>query len=96
MQIPHRFVPKKRKKQLYGVVRKFLAKVFYELARQRSSKIIEGEYDTRLRTYIDIDTAKIFGIRGYRVHKREKCDSSSEAVWKQKMNFNREQFWVSG
>lgn len=42
MQIPHRFVPKKRKKQLYGVVRKFLAKVFYELARQRSSKIIEG------------------------------------------------------
>ena len=36
------FVPKKRKKQLYEAVRRFLAKVFHELSRQRGSKIISG------------------------------------------------------
>ena len=36
------FVPKCRKRRLYGKVRKFLGSVFYELAGQRRSKIIEG------------------------------------------------------
>ena len=36
------FVPKGRKKNLYGKIRKFLGPVFHELARQRSSTIIEG------------------------------------------------------
>jgi len=36
------FIPKCRKRQLYGKVRKFLGPVFHELASQRRSKIIEG------------------------------------------------------
>lgn len=36
------FIPKCRKKELYGKVRKYLGKVFHELASQRGSKIIEG------------------------------------------------------
>jgi hypothetical protein len=36
------FIPKGRKKVLYGKIRKFLGPVFYELARQRGSKIGEG------------------------------------------------------
>jgi putative transposase len=36
------FVPKYRKKVLYGKIRKFLGPVFYELAGQRRSKILEG------------------------------------------------------
>ena len=36
------FVPKCRKKKLYGAVRKFLCLVFHELASQRGSKIIKG------------------------------------------------------
>lgn len=36
------FVPKYRKKVLYGDVRKFLGTVFHELARQKESRIIEG------------------------------------------------------
>ena len=39
------FVPKKRKKQLYGAVRKFLGRVFHELAEQRGSKIIRGNME---------------------------------------------------
>ena len=36
------FVPKNRKKVLYGKIRKFLAPLFHELADQRNSKIIKG------------------------------------------------------
>lgn len=36
------FIPKCRKKALYGRVRKFLGPVFHELAAQRGSTIVEG------------------------------------------------------
>jgi putative transposase len=36
------FIPKGRKKQLYGAIRKYLGPVFHELARQKESKILEG------------------------------------------------------
>lgn len=36
------FVPKKRRKDLYGKVRVFLKKVFHDLASQRECKIISG------------------------------------------------------
>ena len=36
------FIPKGRKKELYGKIRRFLGPVFHELAKQRSSQIVEG------------------------------------------------------
>ena len=36
------FVPKFRRKVLYGTIRKFLGPVFHELAGQKNSKILEG------------------------------------------------------
>jgi putative transposase len=36
------FVPKCRKKKLYGAIRKFLGPVFHELASQRGATIING------------------------------------------------------
>ena len=36
------FVPKCRKKKLYGAIRKFLGPVFHELASQRGATIIKG------------------------------------------------------
>ncbi len=36
------FIPKCRKKTLYGKIRKYLGTVFHELASQRGSEIIEG------------------------------------------------------
>ena len=35
------FIPKFRKKELYGRIREYLGPVFHELANQRESKIIE-------------------------------------------------------
>ena len=36
------FVPKERKKSLYGKIRQFLKPVFHELANQKSCHIVEG------------------------------------------------------
>lgn len=36
------FVPKYRRKVIYGEIRKFLGVIFHELARQKESRIIEG------------------------------------------------------
>jgi putative transposase len=36
------FIPKGRKKELYGEIREYLKQVFHELARQRGSEIVEG------------------------------------------------------
>src|SRR5215475_1226499 len=36
------FVPKRRRKTLYGTLRKALGAIFHELARQKECRIIEG------------------------------------------------------
>jgi len=36
------FIPKCRRKELYGKIRKFLGPVFHEMARQKGYKIEEG------------------------------------------------------
>jgi len=37
------WIPKYRKKALYGQLRKYLGQVFKELVRNRESEIVEGE-----------------------------------------------------
>ncbi len=36
------FIPKRRKKKIYGGIRKYLGEIFYELAKQKESKIEVG------------------------------------------------------
>jgi putative transposase len=36
------FIPKKRKKKIFGVLRRHLGEIFHELASHKESKIIEG------------------------------------------------------
>jgi REP-associated tyrosine transposase len=36
------FIPKKRKKRIFGVLRRHLGEIFHELAVQKESKIVEG------------------------------------------------------
>ena len=42
MQVPCVWIPKCRRKVLYGQLRKNLGEVFHELARQKESKVLEG------------------------------------------------------
>ncbi len=36
------FIPKRRKKQIYGALSRHLGELFHELARQKECKIVEG------------------------------------------------------
>jgi len=53
------FVPKYRKKVLYGKIRQFLGPVFDELAGQRRSKILGGAYGSGSCPYADSDSTQI-------------------------------------
>ena len=90
------FVPKKRKKQLYGAVRRFLAKVFHELARQRGSKIIRGNMvQDHVHMLISIPPKySVSEVIGY--IKGKSAIAIARQFGNKKRNFNGEQFWARG
>lgn len=90
------FVPKYRKKKLYGEIRRYLGPVFHELARQKECKILEGHMvQDHVHMLIAIPPKyAVSQIVGYIKGK------SAIAVARQfsgkKRNFNGESFWARG
>ena len=90
------FIPKGRKKGLYGKIRKYLGPVFRDLARQRGSEIVEGHMvvdhvHMLLKIPPKYAVAEVIGyIKG----------KSAIAIARQfggrKRNFSGEQFWARG
>ena len=90
------FIPKCRKKILYGKIRKFLGPLFHELAGYKGCKILEGHMvQDHVHMLIKIPpkyaVAEIIGyVKG----------KSAIAVARQfggrKRNFNGERFWARG
>lgn len=90
------FIPKCRRKELYGKIREFLGPVFHEMARQKGCKIEEGHMvQDHVHMLIKIppkfSVAEIIGyIKG----------KSAIAVARQfggrKRNFNGEKLWARG
>ncbi len=90
------FVPKYRKKKLYGSIRKYLGPVFHELAQQKGCRILEGHMvQDHVHMLISIPPKyAVSQIVGYIKGK------SAIAVARQfsgkKQNFNGEHFWARG
>ena len=90
------FVPKGRKKSLYGKIREFLKKAFHELARQKGCQIVEGHMSgDHVHMCISIPPKyAVSEVIGYLKGK------SAIAVARQftgrKKNFNGERFWSRG
>ena len=90
------FVPKYRRKILYGQIREFLKKVFHELAEQKGCKIIGGnQVQDHVHMIISIPPKyAVSEIVGYLKGK------SAIAVARQfggrKRNFNGEKLWARG
>jgi putative transposase len=90
------FIPKFRKKVLYGKIRKFLGPVFHELAKQRECKIVEGHMvQDHVHMLIKIPPKySVSQVVGYIKGK------SAIAVARQfsgkNRNFNGERFWARG
>ena len=90
------FVPKGRKKKLYGKIRSYLGPVFHELASQRGSEILEGHMvQDHVHMMIAIPPKySVAEVVGYLKGK------SAIAVARQfggrKRNFNGESLWARG
>ena len=90
------FIPKCRKRELYGKIRTFLGPKFHELASQRGSQILEGHMvqdhvHMLIRVPPKYAVSEVIGyIKG----------KSAIAVARQfggrKRNFNGEKFWARG
>jgi len=81
------FVPKWRKKELYGKIRKFIGPVFHKMARHKGCKIEEGHMvGDHVHMLIKIppkySVAEIVGL-----YKGEECNSGSTAVWGKEEEF---------
>ena len=91
------WIPKCRRKLLYGRIRKELGRVFHELARQRESKIHEGHlHGDHVHMYISIPpkyavSAVIGQMKQYTASRlREKF------VWLEKVYWNEPVVWSPG
>ena len=89
------FVPKCRKKALYGKM-KFLGPVFHELASQRRSQILEGHMvQDHVHMLIRIPPKySVAEVIGYL--KGKSAIAVARQFGARKRNFNGEQFWARG
>ena len=68
------FIPKCRRKTLFGQIRQHLGEVFHKLAAQKESRIEEGHLQpdhvssaTGPRAHVDLDPAEICGVASGRL-----------------------------
>ena len=90
------FIPKGRKKQIYGVLRKHLGEVFHELARQKECKIEEGHLHLdHVHMCISIPPKyAVSNVVGY--IKGKSAISIARNFMGRKRNFTGESFWARG
>ena len=90
------FIPKGRKKELYGKIRKFLGSVFHELANQKGCKIEEGHMvQDHVHMMIHIPS-KYAGSEIIGYIKGKSAIAVARHFGGRKRNFNGEQFWARG
>ena len=79
------FIPKCRRKTLYGELRKHLGEVFRKLAQQKESRIEEGH----LMPDHDFDSAEIRGLTGGRFYQGQECHPFGPCVWREEAQLCR-------
>ena len=77
------FIPKYRRKTLYGELRRHLGEVFRKLAVQKESKIEEGHL---MPDHVHMMISKC-GLAGDRIRQGQECDPPCSRLWQR----NREQ-----
>lgn len=90
------FVPKYRKKKLYGEIRNYLGPLFRELAQQKECKILEGHMvQDHVHMLIAIPPKyAVSQIVGY--IKGKSAIAVARQFGGRKRNFNGEHFWARG
>lgn len=90
------FVPKYRRKVMFGEIRKFLGPVFHELARQKECRIIEGHLmPDHVHMCIEIPPKHaVSSVIGF-LKGKSAIAIARQFAGKQR-NFTGEQFWARG
>ena len=90
------FIPKRRRKQIYGAIRKYLGEIFHELARQKESKIVEGHLcPDHVHMCVSIPPKfAVSSVIGY--IKGKSAISIARNFTARKRNFAGESFWARG
>ena len=90
------FIPKRRRKRIYGAIRKYLGEIFHELARQKESKIIEGHLcSDHVHMCVSIPPKfAVSSVVGYL--KGKSAISIARNFTARKRNFAGESFWARG
>jgi putative transposase len=90
------WIPKCRKKQLYGGVAKYLGNIFHELARERESRIVEGRIcPDHVHMLIEIPPKyAVSQVIGY-IKGKSAIAIARRYVGRQK-NFSGQNFWARG
>src|SRR6476646_5752889 len=74
------FIPKCRRKTLYGDLRQYLGEVFRRLAQKKESRIEEGHL-LSAHVHVDRHPADLRGGPGGRVHQGQERDPFGTSVW---------------
>ena len=90
------FVPKRRRKKLFGEIRRQLGPIFHELARQKECRIIEGHVMTdHIQMCIEIppkhSVATVIGFL-----KGKSAIAIARQFGGRERNFTGEHFWARG
>jgi len=90
------FIPKRRKKSIFGAIRKHLGEVFHELARQPECRIVEGHLmQDHVHMCISIPPKySVSNVVGYL--KGKSAISIARRFMGKARNFTGENFWARG
>ena len=89
------FVPKYRKKAIYGTIRKQLGAVFHELARQKECKIVEGKLVID-HVHICIEIPPKYAVASVIGFLKGKSAIAIARMSGKQRNYNGENFWARG
>ncbi len=90
------FIPKYRRKSIYGEIRKGLGEIFHELARQKECRIVEGHLMAD-HVHICISIPPKYSVASVVGFLKGKSAIAIARRWGGKQrNFNGENFWARG
>jgi len=89
------FAPKNRKKVIYGQIRKELAKILHELARQKESKITEGSLSLD-HVHICIEIPPKYAVSSVLGFLKGKSAIAIARIKGKERNYTGAHFWARG
>src|SRR5512143_3982432 len=90
------FIPKKRQKRIFGVLRQHVGEIFHELARQQEVKIVEGHLRSD-HVHIGISLPPKYAVsRGVGYLKGKSAIAIARRFGGRARHFTGEVFWARG